>query len=362
MKKKAFTAALLLLWTALTLGAWFGPTKEISDAERRKLAQLPELTWDSLTAGKFATDFERYTLDQFPLRDSFRQLKALTHYYALGQKDKDGIYLQDGYAAQQVSSLNTASVDHALDRFRWVYDRYLQDSRVYFALIPDKNALLAQAAGQPSVDYDALYARVQGDTPWAVFLDLRESLTLSDYYRTDTHWKQERLLPVAAQIATAMGNPVPREADYTQVTLERPFYGVYYGQAALPMAPDTLTMLTNEMLEDCAVFDFETNQWGSVYDESKETSRDLYDVYLSGARALLTIENPAGEAGKELLIFRDSFGSALTPLLLGNYSKITLIDLRYIAPELLETFLTFHGQDTLFLYSTLVLNESSAIK
>lgn len=362
MKKNVFPATLLILWAALTLGAWFGPTKDISDAERRKLAQMPKLTWDSLTAGKFATEFERYTLDQFPLRDSFRQLKALTHYYALGQKDKDGIYLQNGYAAQQVPVLNTASVDYALGRFRWVYDRYLQDSRVYFALIPDKNALLAEAAGQPSVDYDALYAKVQADTPWAVFLDLRENLTLSDYYRTDTHWKQEKLLPVAAQIAAAMGNPAPREADYTQVTLERPFYGVYYGQAALPMAPDTLTVLTNEVLETCTVFDFETNQWGSIYDERKETSRDLYDVYLSGARALLTIENPAGEAGKELLIFRDSFGSSLTPLLLGNYSKITLIDLRYIAPELLETFLTFHNQDTLFLYSTLVLNESSAIK
>lgn len=362
MKQKAFTAALLLLWAALTLGAWFGPTKDISDAERRKLSQMPELTWESLTSGKFATDFERYTLDQFPLRDSFRQLKAMTHYYALGQKDKDGIYLQNGYAAQQVPVLNTASVDYALGRFQEVHDRYLKDSKVYFALIPDKNCYLAEAAGQPSVDYDALCAKVQADTPWAVFLDLRESLTLSHYYRTDTHWKQERLLPVAAQIATAMGNPAPREDDYTQVTLERPFYGVYYGQAALPMAPDTLTVLTNEMLEDCAVFDFETNQWGSVYDESKETSRDLYDVYLSGARALLTIENPAGEAGKELLIFRDSFGSALTPLLLGDYSKITLIDLRYIAPELLEKFLTFHGQDTLFLYSTLVLNESSAIK
>ena len=33
---------------------------------------------------------------------------------------------------------------------------------------------------------------------------------------------------------------------------------------------------------------------------------------------------------KELIIFRDSFASSLTPLLIKYYSKITLIDNRYI--------------------------------
>lgn len=362
MKQKVFAGLLLALWAVLTLGAWFGPTKDISDAERRKLAQMPELTLDSLLSGHFATDFESYTLDQFPLRDTFRQIKALTHYYGLGQKDKDGIYLQSGHAAQQVYPLNQPSLDHALGRFQGVYDSFLKESKVYFAVVPDKNCYLAAEADQPSLDYDGLFAKVRQETPWATFLDLRESLTLSDYYRTDTHWKQENLLPVAAQIAQAMGNPAPKGEDYTQVALERPFYGVYYGQAALPMAPDAITLLKSESLENCTVFDFETNQVGSIYDESKLTSRDLYDVYLSGARALLTIENPAGEPGKELLIFRDSFGSSLAPLLVGDYSKVTLIDLRYIAPRLLENFLDFHGQDVLFLYSTLVLNESSGIK
>lgn len=362
MKRNVYVCVLLTLWGCLSLGAWFGPRRDISDAERRKLAQMPELTWDALLSGSFAADFESYTLDQFPLRDTFRQIKALTHYYGLGQGDKDGIYIHDGYAAQQVSSLDETSMEYALSRFRWVYDAYLEDSRVYFALVPDKNYYLAENAGQPSMDYEALFAQVEDGTPWAQTIRLTEIMSIQDYYRTDTHWKQENLLPVAAQIAEAMGNEPPRAEDYTQVTLERPFYGVYYGQAALPMAPDAIVLLKSEGLENCAVYDFETGTTGAVYDETKLTSRDLYDVYLSGARALLTIENPAGEPGKELLIFRDSFGSSLAPLLVGDYSKVTLVDLRYIAPQLLENYLTFHGQDVLFLYSTLVLNDSSTIK
>ena len=85
-------------------------------------------------------------------------------------------------------------------------------------------------------------------------------------------------------------------------------------------------------------------------------------MYLSGARSLLTIDNPNGQAGKELIVFRDSFGSSMVPLLIQDYSRVTLIDTRYVSSEMLGQFIDFHGQDVLFLYSSLILNSSSAIK
>ena len=63
-----------------------------------------------------------------------------------------------------------------------------------------------------------------------------------------------------------------------------------------------------------------------------------------------------------MIVFRDSFASAMVPLLLQDYAKVTLIDIRYIQIDILERFVTFNGQDVLFLYSTLVLNNSGAIK
>ena len=53
------------LWAVLTLFAWFGPSQAYSDAERRPLEQLPELSGKTLLSGDFMTDFESYTLDQF---------------------------------------------------------------------------------------------------------------------------------------------------------------------------------------------------------------------------------------------------------------------------------------------------------
>ena len=42
-------------------------------------------------------------------------------------------------------------------------------------------------------------------------------------------------------------------------------------------------------------------------------------------------EKIKADTEKELVIFRDSFGSSISPLLINYYSKITIIDNRYIS-------------------------------
>lgn len=352
--KKYQTMIVLALWGALALWAWFLPSKQISEAERRPLAQKPAFS------EKFQTEFESYSLDQFPLRDSFRTLKSLFHTGVLGQRDNNGIYLTNGTAVKQEYPLNRDSVNHAIGRFQRIYDKYLAESRCFYAIVPDKGYYLAEESGHLTMDYDALYAQMAAGLPWAREIDLRPALTGQDYYRTDTHWRQEALIPAAAALCEGLGVTAPKE--FTATPVERPFYGVYYGQAALPMEPDTLFLMENDLLNACSVYDYETGKTGSVYDMTKLNSRDLYDVYLSGAKALLTIENPKAETGRELIVFRDSFGSSVVPLLVADYAKITLVDIRYIQPDMLGQFLEFHGQDVLFLYSTLVLNNSAGLK
>jgi len=362
MKNRKLTFFVVLLWSILTLLLWFGPRAESSDAERRPLAQAPEISADSVLSGKFMSAFEDFTLDQFPLRDHFRSLKSLFHQYILGQSDNNGIYLSKGIAAKMEYPLNPVSLKHAIDRFSYLYEQYLTDSKVFMAIVPDKGYYLAEESGHLSLDYSKLLTAFRDNLPFATQIDLTDTLTLSDYYRTDTHWKQENLLPAASKIAEALGISAPKIEDFTAITLQRPFYGVYYGQAALPMKPDSLTYLESKLLKNCRVYDHETGKTTAVYDLSMETSKDLYDVFLSGAKPLLTIENPEAKEEKELIIFRDSFGSSLTPLLVHDYSTITVVDIRYINIDLLPRFIDFHGQDTLFLYSTLVLNSSDTIK
>ena len=349
---------LTAVWILLIAAGLLLPDGELSESERRPLEQWPGITGQTLLDGSFMEKFENYSLDQFPLRDTFRQIKALFHYYALRQADNNDVYLADGYAAKLLYPLNEKALDHNLGRLQHLYEKFLRDSgsEIYAAVIPDKSYYLAEVNGYPAMDYEALFSQVRTALPWASHVDLTDCLTIEDYYRTDIHWRQERLLPAARRLCQALGVTPPVETDYYKTVLERPFYGVYYGQAALPMRPDEMVLLQSQLLDQCTVYDHESGKTVPVYDWDKLTSKDLYDVYLSGARSLLTIENPNAATDRELIVFRDSFSSSMVPLLLADYASVTLVDIRYLSTDLLGNFVDFHGQDVLILYSANVLN------
>lgn len=360
MKKTAIF--LTILWAALTLAAWTVPSKAVDGAERRPLAQRPALDPERILSGQFQADFASYSQDQFPLRQGFRRLKALFHRGVLRQRDDHGIYLCQGHAAARVYPLRGDALEHALSRFSYLHQGFLRGSDVKMAVIPDKNYYLAPSCGQLSLNYDALFRRVREALPWAEQIDLTGVLSAEDFYRTDLHWRQERLFGAAEAICQALEVPSPKAEDFTPQVLERPFYGVYYGQAALPMEPDEMVLLRSPLLDGCTVLDYESGKTLGVYDESRLEGPDLYEVFLSGPRSLLTVHNPSGEPGRELLIFRDSFASAITPLLLQGYETVTLIDIRYISIDLLERFIDYHGQDVLLLYSVPVLNSGETFR
>ena len=364
MKKNAQKVIGMLLVAALWLGltgwAWLRPNTNFSVEERRELETLPEFSWETFLDGSFMPDFESYTLDQFPLRNGFRTLKALVQYRLLNQIDNNGIYIADGSAAKLEYPLNEASVDHALEVFRKINDRYLGESQVYVAVVPDKSYYLAQDKGYPVMDYEALFQQVEQGMPYADYVNLTDLLTAGDYYRTDTHWRQEALIPVANRLCDAMGTALPE--GLTANKQEQPFYGVYYGQAALPMDADELYTLEGGWLDGCSVYNYETGKTTGVYDLSKLESEDLYEVFLSGSVSLLRLDNPNANTNRELIVFRDSFGSSLVPLLSRGYKTVTVVDIRYMSSAMLSRFIDFHGQDVLFLYSTLVLNSSNQLE
>lgn len=361
MAKKISATIVGVLFVALTLAVWLSPNTEFSTSERRKLATFPTVSLSTIGDGSFMTEFETWSQDQFPLRDQFRTLKSFFLYYVLGQVDNNDIYLKDGYAAKVEYPLDEESLTHATDRFGYVYDTYFADTNtnVYLSIVPDKSYFLAEDHGILHLDYDALFATMQEKMPYAQYIDITDTLDVTDYYKTDTHWRQEKLSDTAKALAEGMG--ITLTDTYTENVLPDPFYGVYYGQSALPLSGEELVYLTNATLENCTVTNWEDGTTVGVYDMEKAVGRDPYEIYLSGSVSLLTIENPNATTDRELVVFRDSFGSSITPLLVEGYSKVTLIDIRYLRPEYVGRFVEFGGQDVLFLYSTLILNNSETI-
>ena len=349
---------------------WLMPDKEFSESERRPLAQKPEISTENLLSGQLESDVEKYTADQFPLRETFRNLKALAEYGLFMKKDNNDIYIENGHAAKILYPYSEKSVTNATDIFRMIYEEYIRgtqtdsEGRIFTAVIPDKGYYLAGEAGIPSIDYDRMFVQVINEMDYARYIDLTGALDADSYYKTDLHWRQEKLLSVAGAVGKAMGLELSGLDELKQETATDSFQGVYKGQSGLALKAEPLYYMTDETIEGCSTFNFETNEEGKVYDLDRLKGKDPYDVFLSGATALITVENPmaASKTDRELIIFRDSFGSSLAPLLLSDYAKITLVDLRYINWSYLKQFVEFDSQDVLFMYGTTLLNDSYTLK
>ena len=350
VKKIIVSAVFILAIFAVAAGHILLPDGDLSQAERRHLAQVPKISAKAVFGGNYFSDWEEYLLDQFPGRQQFRTIKAVFQKDILHRKDNNGLYepqFQRGQAQMAVKKINAILAGHP------------ELGAAYYAVIPDKNYFLAEKNGYPAMDYDALLAeaaRIQGQ-----YVDLFPCLTAEDYYRTDSHWRQEKILPAAQALAQAMGAAVDGAEAYRQETRDG-FAGVYAGQAALPVKPETLTVLKSAVTDDAAVESLEHPEVKTVYNWDDFTGMDPYDVYLSGAEALLTLENPHAAEDRHLIFFRDSFGSSLAPLLLSGYSRVTLVDLRYISSAMLDQYVDFTDADVLFCYNTTLVNTGAALK
>ena len=356
---------IVLLFAAIFFGmsilSWIKPSKDYSITERRELEQMPEISMKNISNGNFMTDFEKYALDQFPFREEFRNIKALTSKYILRKSDNNNIYIFDEYAVKMEYPLNKDSIKYASEKFNNIYKKYLnENNNIYLSIIPDKNYFTAKDSNHLIIEYDLFFETMKNEMPYAKYIDITNLLDINDYYKTDIHWKQEEIIDVAKEISSNIG--IELNNNYEVKTLTDKFYGVYFGQSALSLPGEELKYLTNETLENCIVYDYENNKNINIYDFKKASKNDPYDLFLSGPISLLKIENPNAKTNKELIVFRDSFGSSFAPLLVDGYKTITLIDIRYIQSNLLNKFVDFNNKDILFLYSTTVLNNSETFK
>ncbi len=356
-KNKIITIGFIAILFSFLLANILKKDQAVSISERRKLAQFPTITLENIVNGKTFQEIDKYTVDQFISRDSFRSIKSIWSNYIFRQKDNNGLFLKDGCIYKIEYPLNEKNVQKTSNKIKNIYEKYLNSNmNVYYSLIPDKNYYLE--GDHLKIDVDNMQSIMKNILPEMQYIDITDALSLDDYYKTDLHWKQENLGRVVSVLRDKMNLETTSNLDYQTETLGK-FYGTYYGQLGIKVEPDVIKILTNDIIENSQVYNYEKTRNESVYNMEKwQTSSDKYDVYLSGATPLLTIENKNGPKGKELLLFRDSFGSSITPLLIENYEKITLIDSRYISTKILDNYINFKNQDVLFLYSTLIVNQN----
>lgn len=326
---------------------------DISYSERRKLQKMPKITYDSVINGTYFNILDKYTTDQFIWRDNFRKIKIDID--LLTKNNYNKLYLYKDYIIEETYPLNKESVLNVTNKINDIKRTYLNETNnIYYSIIPDKNYFINN--DNLKLDYEKL-KNIMNTNLDIKYIDIFNELSLEDYYKTDTHWKEERLSKVVNKLSKEMNFNISSNHSFKRIS---DFNGTYSSRIVMEDIKDEIYILDN--VNDMNVYNYEVNDYEKVYDLTKLNSLDKYNVYLSGSVSLLKIESMNTNSNKELIVFRDSYGSSLIPLMIDGYKSITVVDTRYISPSILSNYIDFNNKDILFLYSTLLINNSFTLK
>ena len=321
--KKITVGVFCLIIVSLMAAHILLPDRDISTSERRHLASLPSFSANSLMSGTYMQNMEKYLSDQFPLRETFRSVGSISE-LTFGRLDVNDIYSHNGYLATLDYEYDENAVKKSADKLNYAAETL--GGKYYTALIPAKDYYINDSV-HPVLDYDALRESFN-DSSDGVSIDISSKLTLGDYYKSDSHWRQEKITAIARDIVEEMGYAAP-EISYTENRLNG-FRGVYAGQSAVWQKSEDIVYLTWEGYDKIKVKAI-GGECDALYTvEKAKTSVDMYDVFLGGAVPLIFIENENAVNDATLFVFRDSYGSSMAPLLSAYFKNIVVIDFRYV--------------------------------
>ncbi|MDR2599674.1 MAG: hypothetical protein LBC73_05305 [Oscillospiraceae bacterium] len=336
------------------------PSPDVLVSERRIPAKFPDINLNDIYTGDFMSRFEDYAADNFVFRDKFRATNAFLIFEVYRQSDKSGLYRSNNVGLGEFSRINENAFRQTSVRIHRAASIFNGlDMNIYYSVVPDKSVFCEsyRPGFVLSVAEEILFD-VMSDYEYIRILD---DLSAECFYRTDLHWDQTMISNTTRKLLSAMG-------AYTELTnhpilTAGDFYGVYAGQYALPIDPDLLRYVDIPGLS-VSYLNERTLEMddGPVYDLARFAGVDPYDIFLRGPQPLIIIENE-NTPERVLYLFRDSFGSSLAPLLMEAYSKIYVIDLRYLNIALLEMFIDFTpGSDVLFIYSSQIFNNPTILQ
>ncbi len=277
---------------------------------------------------------------------------------SLPRPDANGmIKLGDTYI-EDPAEMDRDSIVTFAEKMIALRDENFAENNVYLSVIPDKS-YYARGEIANYLNHESMTAALREWLyDWNV-VELSGALTLSDYYKTDPHWDQPDILDVVDLLGETMGFSI----DHSAFTAESydGFVGSY-GRLVQDIEPETITWLRSDYTDAATVDNMQTPDGTMVYNTGLLDSDTAYNVFLSGLSPLTVIESPESERDRHLVLISDSYGSSLAPLLLEQYSRVTVVDLRFMPSSLLPQYVDFENADVLMLFGAAVVNNSSILK
>lgn len=271
--------------------------------------------------------------------------------------DEQGIISHNGYYMDFIGEIRTSGVESASDKIEYLASLY-PENKVFYSVIPSKSYFINDSLKTP-FDYEKMLGIMSSKIKSAEYIDAFNTLSLTDYYITDPHFKQDKISAFINELSKKLGINV--DIDKNNKIKVEGFIGQHKSKVP-DIKGEDIFYLTNPSTDSSVVTNIMGDPGTMVYNTEKLNSASPYDLFLSGPSPISVIKNPNGPEGKRLVIFNDSYSCTVAPLLIEAYSEITLIDLRYVISTLIPSYVEIGNADILFLYNEQIINNGEMLK
>lgn len=387
---------MIALFAAITLSipvtSAILPKKERSENENRALAKLPQIVnqsrlnkaenlsdvikairWDEIYVDRSGPEkiptimdkMETYLADHIVGRDEWVRAKN-TMETVIGKKEINGVYTLDNQLIQAFKGYDKEQVQKSISAMNKFAEKH-PDIQCSLMIAPTAqelfNSEIPTYTGYLSEKsfIEECYKNVRGIST----IDCLSFLTghKNDYvfYRTDHHWTSQGAYYAYCAAAKTLGYSSFGTESFNIETASSSFRGTLYSKTLdNSITPDIISyyhlasgspqikMTVNDG-KDVKVYD-------SLYVRSFLETKDKYSGFTGSNAPLVTIETDI-DNGKNLLLIKDSYAHSLVPFLANHYSKITMVDMRYISTDLNQLVNISEYQQAMFMFNAISFSE-----
>ncbi len=336
-----------------------GEDREFSESENRVLASMPSLSFYSVKEGTFMKDFETYFTDQFLFRDEIIRLKTMVD-RVVGKTKAAGVYIgKEGYLFSVPTPFNEKSVEEITGKISTFADLN-PDSRISFMLSPNSSYIYKEKLPDNLFLDDQSY-RIEDIANYIQskkidFINLSETFLLKKdevqlFYKTDHHWTTGAAHLAFTELMKTWKKPV-EDVKFNFFSVADGFQGTLSSKSGVESSSDIIEICVPQNSALTYVVDYENGEkkTATLFDESKLSQKNKYEVFTGGNYGVITIKTTA-PSKDTLLLIKDSYANCMLSMLTPFFAKIVVVDPRYTKEKLSEITEENTFSHILFLYN-----------
>ncbi len=155
------------------------------------------------------------------------------------------------------------------------------------------------------------------------------------YFRTDHHWQALAAYYASEKFASVAGVPFDSLSTFSVKSEDGvlgSFYTTYTKDAVLKNNPDTMVWYEPTRQHSVEYYSRNDISGSPITDRTLFSTNSGYTKFIYGDSYTTHITSNVGN-GRKLLLFKDSYGNALVPFLVGSFDEIYVADYRYFESD-----------------------------